>query len=757
MTNQLKTKRNNKITGVFSAIFIFMIFAGFMFFHEINSAKATDDCASSYSGTCSASCADGYTALSGYHCKFVEQKCCTKSTGSSSSSGNGSSSSASSNNPSAAASAKSKASAVVCAAGAAVPGAGIALLIPCSLLAFLSIAGWLLAAAAALFAGVIDSAKLTGVIDNAAILSAWQLVRDSLNIAFILFLLYSAFCIIFQVGGKFGEKKIILKIVLMALLVNFSYPITRFIIDLSNSLMYTLLSQFFSDKVSDPGKILTGITDQAGLKTILTANLGTPISQLIASIIFVFILALTFLAMAVLFLIRIIALGILIIFSPVAFVGLIIGKGQQWWDYLFKYAFFGPIMVFMLYLAISLMSATTNLISVSNYKDAASSSVVTAIGQLIIPIVILWIGMGVAQQMGIAGAGYVTSKAQGAATWGPRMLGKGASWSVRKGTIAGLQAIDRNVLAKRGLSPRAFIAGWKSQHAEAERKALEPASGDWHDKLERMWSLGKNKTRYKDTAVQSAILKKQKELADVNQSSEYLYSEFVAAEKAGDTEKMAAVLRLMFNNNDQNEFMKLANKKVDPFVMREEIYDRLIAKGMSENDAAKQLSDLSEIAISKGNYANYGMAEFNIKTGKYEKTTNNDKQIGAAVGKTRNIKLQTKADLWHWNSILTEVPELDADGKYTGKSTTGKLHEVGKGLLKDLKMLDLEGVKRLRGDFVANVGSEESLRQIKQYAETLGGSQEKVIKEFAKKIRELRDNSKGNDNGTETFENGAGI
>lgn len=278
----------------------------------------------------------------------------------------------------------------------------------------LQLGSWLLGAAAALFGFAADADKLTAVIANPALYAVWKEVRDFLNMAFILFLLYASFSIIFQVGGKYGEKKILLTIVLMALLVNFSFPITRFIIDVSNSLMYTLLSQFFPDSATDPQTILTGITQSTALATILTADTGASLTQLVASVIFVFILALTFLAFAILLLIRIVALAIIIVSSPVAFVGSIAGKDFGWWDYLFKYAFFGPVMIFILHIAVFIMQAMGESAKLTMPTGSTSdASIITAIGQFIIPIIILWMGMGVAQKFGIEGAGAVVGKAQG--------------------------------------------------------------------------------------------------------------------------------------------------------------------------------------------------------------------------------------------------------------------------------------------------------------------------------------------------------
>jgi len=151
----------------------------------------------------------------------------------------------------------------------------------------------------------------------------------------------------------------------------------------------------------------------------------------------------TFLAMGVLLLIRVVALAILIITSPVAFVGNIAGKDFGWWDNLFKYAFFGPIMVFVLHIAVFTMQAMSDSASL-----ASETNIVTTMANMAIPIVILWMGMGIAQKMGIAGASDVVGKAQGWATSAGKNLGgirPLASWGFKKTGIpdAAQQKWDR--------------------------------------------------------------------------------------------------------------------------------------------------------------------------------------------------------------------------------------------------------------------------------------------------------------------------
>jgi hypothetical protein len=280
--------------------------------------------------------------------------------------------------------------------------------VSCLLLAVLKFLGWLLSVAALIFSWAANAETLTKVLNGPSIYIAWKLVRDILNMAFILVLVYTAFTIIFQVDST--NKKRILTVVLMALLVNFSFPIARFIIDVGNSLMYTI----FKSQVGSVDSIFSNFADKSALGSIINGNsTGASAAQLIGAIVFAAILAITFLMMAMLFVIRIVALAVIIIFSPVAFIGVAIpsmeSKAGQWWDYLFKYTFFGPAMALMIYIAIQLMTATSiTMVEKTSFsqfgQDPSGGNFIASISAFAVPVVILWLGMGMAQRMGIEGA-----------------------------------------------------------------------------------------------------------------------------------------------------------------------------------------------------------------------------------------------------------------------------------------------------------------------------------------------------------------
>jgi len=288
----------------------------------------------------------------------------------------------------------------------------------------------LLKFAGLLFDWAIDANNIRDVIHRQAIYDAWKMVRDFLNLGFILILLYSAFCTIFQIE-KYHLKKILLMLVLMALLVNFSFPISRFIVDASNVTMYYFLNSAFNQE--ETKSFSAGLTGPTGIADVLVPresdgdfDSGGSTAQIMMAIFFIFCLMITMFVIAAIFVIRIVALAVLIIFSSIGFVAAVFPDtksfANQWWSNLFKYAFTGPILVFMMLIAYNLMREMAAEGTKESMKQYAQNyghnpSLLANAAYFFIPIVILWMGIIATQKMGIAGADWTVKKATGARDW----------------------------------------------------------------------------------------------------------------------------------------------------------------------------------------------------------------------------------------------------------------------------------------------------------------------------------------------------
>ncbi|MEF3691945.1 MAG: type IV secretion system protein [Candidatus Moraniibacteriota bacterium] len=248
---------------------------------------------------------------------------------------------------------------------------------------------------------ILDAVLNQGFVSNflnlEAIYKGWVIVRDLLNMFFMMLLLFSAFATIFQVE-KYHLRKVIIMLIVMALLVNFSFPITLFVIDFSNSAMYFLIETTFSSGLSKSVKLVDVTNFGEALKN--SYGISSDMSTIFMGVILNFLVLITLLAIGLILLIRILAFVILLIVSPAGFVFAFFpdtkSVANDWWSALFKYAFLGPVMTFFLYLAILIFDRNLPI------GDNASSSL--SYFKFIVPIIFLWMGLIASQKFGGRGS-----------------------------------------------------------------------------------------------------------------------------------------------------------------------------------------------------------------------------------------------------------------------------------------------------------------------------------------------------------------
>ncbi|MFC1645288.1 type IV secretion system protein [Patescibacteria group bacterium] len=237
------------------------------------------------------------------------------------------------------------------------------------------------------------------MIDNPGVYLGWSFLRDVLNLFFMFILLFSAFATIFQVE-KYHLKKIIILLVVMALLTNFSFPITLFVIDFSNSAMFFLAGNMFGDGVS-PSASLNGLLSTGPfLKNVMdSANGFEQIEIFLYQIMFLSgVLFISFIY-GIMFFVRLVVLMFLLILSPVGFVFAIFpgtkSLADSWWSNLFKYATMGPIMLFSLLMAFVVFAGSMKGVS-GDQVEGFFNNVVIGVSSMIF----LGVGFVFSQKIG---------------------------------------------------------------------------------------------------------------------------------------------------------------------------------------------------------------------------------------------------------------------------------------------------------------------------------------------------------------------
>lgn len=206
--------------------------------------------------------------------------------------------------------------------------------------------------------------KYNNFIYSPVVLQGWNVIRDISNMFFVLTLLIISFGTILHIE-QYQLKRLLPKVILMAILVNFSKAICGLLIDFSQVIMLTFVAAY---SAAGPGNFLSSLSLPGiqNLKVSSDAFQATTAGQVTASSVAATYIAIVFMAVVSLFVvlsfliilvIRMVTLWLLIIFSPMVYVLSILPFGQkyssQWWDAFTKQLILGPVLAFFLWLSLA--------------------------------------------------------------------------------------------------------------------------------------------------------------------------------------------------------------------------------------------------------------------------------------------------------------------------------------------------------------------------------------------------------------------
>ncbi len=269
----------------------------------------------------------------------------------------------------------------------------------------------------------------TQILGSSMVTTGWTITRDFANLGFVLAIIYIAFATMLRVSS-FELKKFLLRLVIMALLINFSLTIAGVFIKASDK-----VSAFFIEKISGEGsladfaQVLAGPTIKeiaAGEKTekeeesgiisavktgarvglgvttfgmseivgealdaykLLSAkntdgnlDLGESALVMVGKVFFLtaftVMSAIIFFAIGVMVLVRWLWLVVLLILAPFAWLAFAVPQltkyFELWWDKFWKWTLYLPVVLFFLYLAMTatlspnINSPTTPFFSTAN-------------------------------------------------------------------------------------------------------------------------------------------------------------------------------------------------------------------------------------------------------------------------------------------------------------------------------------------------------------------------------------------------------
>lgn len=312
-------------------------------------------------------------------------------------------------------------------------------------------------------------ASYQNFISSGAVQEGWTVVRDLSNMFFVVILLVIAFSTILHLEN-YSYKKWLPKLILMAVLINFSKTICGLLIDVAQIIMLTFVNAF---KDVAGGNLI----EMLGIREIVTLAEGSDsvgfwqiVGAYILGLIYMIIALVVITTMMMMLVMRLVMIWIYVVLSPLAYLLAAFPGGaqyaSQWWSEFIKNLIVGPVIAFFIWLSFAALQTgnyndvgSVGTANISAEQEAFSGSVAKVDGastpsmgtqastpgvliKFVIGIGMLIGGLKVAQQIGgaagsVAGKGMGKLAAMGAATaafgkkWGGK-IATGDNLAARK-------------------------------------------------------------------------------------------------------------------------------------------------------------------------------------------------------------------------------------------------------------------------------------------------------------------------------------
>jgi hypothetical protein len=307
-----------------------------------------------------------------------------------------------------------------------------------------------------LLRAIIFISKYNNFAQSAPVVLGWTIIRDLCNMFFILIVLVIAFATILHFE-KYSIKNLLVKVIVMAILINFSKLICAVIIEGANVIMMTFVAGFESKGAEGMSQAL-GIDKMQTLSNIpsgTNTNLVNPQTKVgtgstfwdvlllyILALVYMLVATVVLLAMCGVLLMRMIFIWIYIVLSPLAYLASTMpateSMARDWWTKFTSYVMTGPILAFFIWLSLAVLSGTTggdpDAVTV-NMMGSNANGTSKAVANSQITTTNFFIGYAIA--IGLLIGGLVVSKQYGgqvgsAAGWGLKKIQDGAGWAKKQ-------------------------------------------------------------------------------------------------------------------------------------------------------------------------------------------------------------------------------------------------------------------------------------------------------------------------------------
>jgi len=320
------------------------------------------------------------------------------------------------------------------------------------LYAFGAFIGLLLSWEAALIGVVLNPNFFGGYTRVDGVRIGWTITRDLANLGLVLALIVIAISTILRLES-YGMRRTLWRLIVAAILINFSLLIGGIIIDTANLITYFFVNANSSNpqachlntysrcfahafRITELIQRTSNETEGSSLWQVLTGTAGSllvTLSSLLFAVTFSLVALIVLGALLVMLVIRVVWLWILLILAPIAWVSYIFPATQKswndWWHRFIKWSFFAPIVSFFIYLSFQIIfrlsgaDPTKGVISWEGFFDnqgaqlLQTASAPSWILQFAVFIGLLIASLVVANSMAGGVAGQALGLATAAARW----------------------------------------------------------------------------------------------------------------------------------------------------------------------------------------------------------------------------------------------------------------------------------------------------------------------------------------------------
>ena len=275
---------------------------------------------------------------------------------------------------------------------------------------------------------LIQILNFNSIVSQPAVVTGWKVILALCNMFFIIILLVISFATVLRVES-YSAKQLLGKLLIAAVLINFSKTICGAIIEASQVIMLS-----FANTITTGGGIASLLSANAYLSYSQTAlqneksiEMTGGLLGMTMAIFFLLIATIVILVLAAILLFRIMLLWIYVVLSPLAFLLSTFPAGQQyaskWWTQFTEQIVTGPVLTFFIWLAFSINTTTLTDSTVRECSSIIPTKIMCPDKLLNFAIAISFLigGVIITQQMGgaagaIAGRGMSAIKGVGKGT-----------------------------------------------------------------------------------------------------------------------------------------------------------------------------------------------------------------------------------------------------------------------------------------------------------------------------------------------------